>query len=211
MPETQSIDWNDMESAADAVVGNWRAFDLFAWSRACDLADAKQWMVWYTSSRDGGLLEQSNEKAINERLQPFSDGDDPDLVFERHSHWAVGYLDGFSIRVFKHDGTITSAFKEFCRIKEELDAYPVLDESDYSRREYDATLANYRGEMWREGNLPEGWESEVYSWFNDNGMHQFTENRDDGGGWAPREQVTEALKALGLLPTVVVESGERQL
>ena len=158
-------------------------------------------MIWYTSHRDAGLLAQSNEQAINKRLEPFTEGDDPDLVFESHSHWAVGHVDGFSLRVFKPDGSITPAFEEFCRIKEELEGYPVLDESDYSDREFEATLENYREELWRlRDQLPEGWEAEVYSWFGDNGQDRFTENRDDQGGWAPKEKIVEALEALDLYP-----------
>jgi hypothetical protein len=207
MATAREIDWSDVEGAAKALTGNWRDFDCFAWSRGYDV-DADQWMIWYTSSRDAGLLEQSNERAINDRLRPFSEGDDPDLVFERHSHWAVGHLDGFSIRVFKDDGTVTPAFEEFCRIKNDLDAYPVLDEEDYSAREYAATLDNYASETWSlRKELPEGWGAEVYRWFSDNGMDRFTDNVDDQGGWAPREKIVEALKALGLLPTLVIENG----
>jgi len=200
MATQQILDWSNVKSAAEALAGNWRDFDSFAWHRAYDLDDADAWLIWYTSHRDAGLLEQSNEKAINKRLQPFVEGNDPDLVFESHSHWAVGHVDGFSIRVFKADG-ITPAFEEFCRIKEELEAYPVLDESNYSNREYEATLENYRDEMWRlRGELPEGWEVQVYSWFSDNCHDEFIENRDDRGGWAPREKLVEALESLGLYP-----------
>jgi hypothetical protein len=107
-----------------------------------------------------------------------------------------------SVRVFKPDGTITPAFEEFCRIKEELDAYSILDESDYSDREHEATLENYREELWRLRDvLPEGWEAEVYGWFSNNGLDRFTENRDDRGGWAPREKIIEALAALSLFPS----------
>jgi hypothetical protein len=201
MTTQKRIDWSDVRSAAEALAGNWREFDSFAWSRGYDLEDAERWMIWYTSSRDAGLLEESNEQAINDRLRPFSEGDDPDLIFERHSHWAVGYLDGFSLRVYKPDGTITPAFQEFCRLKEELEAYPILDESDYSEREHRATLENYREELWRlRGELPDGWEAQVYGWFSDNGHDEFIENRDDRGGWAPREKLIEALEALGLYP-----------
>lgn len=206
MATAREIDWSEVDGAATALAGNWRDFDCFAWSRGYDLEDADRWCIWYTSHRDAELLEQSNEKAINERLQPFSEGDDPDLVFERHSHWAVGHIDGFSIRVFKADGTTTAAFEEFCRIKEALEDYPVLDSEDYSEMEFQATLDNYRSEMWREKDLPEGWESEVYGWFSDNGLDKFIENRDDQGGWAPREEIIVALKAIGLLPTVVVQN-----
>ncbi len=194
------IDWSDLEVAAKELAGNWREFDSFAWHRAYDLDDADAWMLWYSSSRDAGLLEQSNEKSINERLQPFADGDDPDIVFERHSHWAVGYVDGFSIRVHRPDGSITDAFREFCSIKEQLDAYPVLDEQDYSDREYEATLENYRSEMWRHRNdLPDGWETKVYAWFSDHNQYRHTENRDDRGGWASEAAILEALQDLGLL------------
>ena len=134
MATQQTIDWSDVKDAAEKLAGNWREFDSFAWHRSYDLEDADSWMIWYTSSRDAGLLEQSNEKAINERLEPFALGDDPDLVFESHSHWAVGHIDGFSIRVHKADGTITPAFEEFCRIKQALEDYPVLNETDYSEQ-----------------------------------------------------------------------------
>jgi len=201
MTTTQRIDWSDVKSAGEKLAGNWQKFDSFAWHRGYGLEDAEKWAIWYTSSRDAGLLAQSNEEAINKRLQPFSEGDDPDLVFERHSHFAVGYLDGFSLRVFTPDGSTTPAFEEFCRIKEELEGYPILNESDYSEREYEATLENYREELWRlRDELPTGWEGEVYSYFSDNGHDEFIENRDDRGGWAPREKLIEALEALGLYP-----------
>lgn len=194
------IDWSDVESAAKEAAGNWREFDCFAWHRGCDLEDADNWMVSYTSNRDSGLLVQSNEKAINKRLEQYAEGGDSDLVFERHTHWACGYLDGFSLRVFRPDGTVSPAFEEFCRIQEQLEDYPLLDESDYSEREYTSTLENYCSEAWRlRDTLPEGWEADVYRWFSENGHDEHTENRDDQGGWAPREALIDALKALGLL------------
>ena len=205
MATTREIDWSDVEGAAKALAGNWQDFDCFAWHRGYELEDADKWCVWYTSHRDSGLLSQSNENVFNERLRPFSEGDDPDLVFERHSSWLVGFMDGFSVRVSRPDGSITTAFEEFCRIKEALEGYPILDEQDYTEREYLETLDNYRSEMWREKDLPEGWEAEVYSWFSDNCLDECIENRDDRGGWAPREKIVEALQALGLMPTVVVE------
>jgi hypothetical protein len=202
MKTANQIDWTDVEGAAHELLGNWQHFDCFSWHRGYDLPDADNWMLWYTSSRDAGLLEQSNEKAINERLQPYSEGDNPDLLFETHSHWACGYLNGVSIRVIRADGSISPAFTTFCKIKEELDGYPVLDETDYGEREYAATLENYRNEMWRCKNLPEGWEEMVYRHFSDNGHDQFVENRDDQGGYAPEQSIIEALKDLGLMRTL---------
>ncbi len=193
------------ESAAKEMAGNWRKFSCFAWTRGYDLDDADNWMIWYTSGRDAGLLGQSNHEEITKLFKPFMDGDDPDVVSEVHSHWAVGYLDGFSIRVYGKDGNITDAFRAYCGIKDRLEGYPVLNESDYSEREYNATLENYRSEIWgMEKQLPDGWASEVYSWFSDNGHDRYTENRDDGGGYASNEAILEALHELGLLPTLIL-------
>jgi hypothetical protein len=206
MPTTIDIDWTDVEEAARQMAGNWGAFECFAWHRGHSLEDADQWAIWYTSHRDAGLLAQSNERIIVKGLEPFSEGYNPDVVFERHSHFAVGYVDGFSVRVRRPDGTTTDAFKEFCSIMGRLNDHPILDEQDYNEREYEATLENYRSEMWRHRKeLPEGWERLVYSWFSDNCRDRYTESRDDQGGWAPREQITEALQDLGLLPNVVVQ------
>ena len=206
---SNNIDWTDVEAAANDVAGNWQKFTCFAWSRGYDLEDAECWAIFYTSGRDAGLLAQSNHDEIAKRLAPFMEGDDPDVVAESHSHWAVGFLDGFSIRVFDKDGGITAAFKEYCEIKRRLDDYPILSEADYSKREYEATLDNYRSEMWgMDKKLPEGWESEVFSWFSDNGHDRFTENRDDQGGYTDRENIMEALQSLGLLPSMIVEGSK---
>jgi hypothetical protein len=81
MATAREFDWSDVEGAAKALAGNCRGFDCFAWSRGYEIQDADRWCVWYTSSRDAGLLEQSNEKVFNDRLRPFSESDDPDVVF----------------------------------------------------------------------------------------------------------------------------------
>jgi hypothetical protein len=194
-----------IETIAKEMAGNWRKFSCFAWNRGYDLDDADNWTIWYTSGRDAGLLAQSNHDEIAKLLNAFTEGDDPDVVFESHSHWAVGYLDGASIRVYGKDGKITDAFNTYCWIKARLDDYPVLNEADYSEREYNATLENYRSELWdMEKQLPEGWASEVFSWFSDNGHDRYTKNRDDGGGYAPKDAILEALHELGTLPTLVL-------
>lgn len=68
-------------------------------------------------------------------------GDDPDVTFESHSSWLVGHIDGFSVRVFR-DGQVTEAFRTYHDLAERMDNYPVLDESDYSERKYEATIEN---------------------------------------------------------------------
>ena len=204
MTATTTRDWGDVATAAAEVAGNWRKFEGFVWYRGHDLPDAANWMVWYTGSPQSGLIDESNRRVTTDRLAKFAAGDDPDIVFEEHSHWVVGHLHGFSVRVVGPDGAATDACREFCRVQEALDGYPVLDEQDYDDREYAATLENYAREMWgQKDELPEGWAGEVYDWFEGRGHQEYVESRDDRGGWAPRAAITEALTGLGLLPRIV--------
>ena len=95
-----------LEDAAKEAAGNWQSWTCFVWDRERDLDEPDNWAIFYTHNRDSGLLDQSNADAIAEAMEPFTDGDDPDVVMESHSHWAVGHVDGFSIRVYR-DGEIT--------------------------------------------------------------------------------------------------------
>jgi hypothetical protein len=189
----------DLEEAAKTAAGNWRRFDSFIWFRDSELEDADQWAIVYTHNRDSGLLDQSNAAVIEKALEPFTQGDDADVVFESHSHWAVGHVNGASLRVFDRQGEITPAFRTYFELIEQKEAYPVLDESDYSQREYDATLENISDAAWklkRQFVLPEGWENAVYSWLTDHDSAQ-VENRDDVGGYPSEESLRAAFEAVG--------------
>lgn len=188
----------ELEEAAQKAAGNWQHFSSFIWFRDRELEDAEKWSVIYTHHRDSGLLDQSNAAVITEALGPFAEGEDPDLVFEDHSHWAVGTISGFSVRVFDRHGGITDAFRAYHELAERLDNYPVLDESAYSEKEYEATLSNIEDAAWwlkRQFVLPEGWEREVYSWLSDNDPSE-VENRDQGG-YPSEESLRAAFEALG--------------
>jgi hypothetical protein len=190
-----------LEDAAKEAAGNWREFSCFVWHRETEIDDPGNWAIIYTHNRDSGLLDQGNADAIAKAMEQFSDTDDPDVVFETHDHWAVGHVDGFSIRVFKH-GQITDAFKTYHDLMEQLDGYAILDEEDYSRREYEATLENITDSAWRlkhEYDLPDDWESEVYSWLTDH-RPSAVENRADQGGYPSEEDLREAFNALGYEP-----------
>jgi hypothetical protein len=138
----------ELEDAAKKAAGNWQTFQSFCWHRACDVDSAKDWAIVYSHHRDSGLLDQSNSAAIAEALEPFCECSDPDVIPEYHHHWAVGWIDGFAIRVFCH-GEITEAFRTYHEITQRLAACPVLDEGDYSRREYESTLENIESYGWR--------------------------------------------------------------
>ena len=77
---------------------------------------------------------------------------------EHHTHWAVGWVDGYAIRVYRR-GRITKAFRTCHDLQSRLADYPVLDEDDYSNRVYEATLENIADAAWRlkrEYDLPVG-------------------------------------------------------
>lgn len=190
-----------LAEAAKAEAGNWRKFDSFAWHRESEVDNPDEWSIVYSHHRDSGLLDQSNAEMIGEALEEFTFGDDPDVVPEHHHHWAVGWIDGFSIRVFKR-GRVTKAFATYHDIMERLADYPVLDDEDYSRREFEATLENIGDAAWRlkrDFELPEGWEVDVYRWFSNNDGSAI-ENRDDQGGYPSEDELRAAFAALGFRP-----------
>jgi hypothetical protein len=188
----------DLEDAAKHAAGNWKDFTCFIWDRDRELVDAEQWAIVYTQNRDSGLLDQSNADFITGELERFSDGDDPDVVFEVHDHWACGWVCGFSVRVFRH-AQITEAFRVYHELAQRLADYPILDETDYSDREFSATLENIPLAalgLARDYSLPEGWVEQVYDWLSDNRSGEL-ENVDDQGGWPSEESLTEAFEELG--------------
>lgn len=187
-----------MSEAAKQAAGNWTRFRCFVWWRETDIKDSDKWGIFYTHHRDSGLLDQSNASVIAKALGPFAEGQNPDVVFESHSHWAVGYVVGISIRVYKRR-RITKAFKTYHELERRIDDYPVLDESDYDRREYEATIENIADSAWRlknEYELPDDWVDEVHSWLSE---HRCTalENCDDQGGYPTEDDLEAAFDALG--------------
>jgi hypothetical protein len=120
------------------------------------------------------------------------------VVFESHAHWAVGHVDGFSIRVYR-DGEITDAFRTYHALCEQQADYSVLDENDYTEREHEATLDNVVDACWRlksHYELPDGWDTEVYSWLSDHRPGS-VENRDDRGGYPGETDLQDAFDTLG--------------
>lgn len=188
----------NLEDAAQELVGNWKRFESFVWCRD-DVPDADNWAIIYTHHRDSYLLDLSNASVIEKALEPFTDGDDPDVVMESHNHWAVGHIDGFSIRVFR-DGQITDAFRKYHELAEAMDQYPILDENDYSERELEATYENIplAASSIKDDydDLPDDWADQVYQWLSDNRCNAL-ENTDDQGGWPDEDDLRDAFDALG--------------
>ena len=187
-----------LEDAAREAAGNWNRFNCFVWDRLREIDDPEDWAIVYTHNRDSCLLDLSNADSIAGVMEPYTESDDPDVVMESHSHWAVGHVDGFSIRVYR-DGEITEAFRIYHGLAEQLSDYPILDEEDYGRREHEATLDNIADAAWRlkvEYDLPEGWEGDVYSWLSEH-RQRAVESRDDQGGYPEEGDLRVAFEALG--------------
>src|SRR6185369_472351 len=95
----------DYETLAAEAAGNWAKFDSFAWfeppENPTDVA------IVYTSNRDSDIIDRANAKAIGAELEQYIESGD--VRPETHSHWAVGHVDGYSIRVYTDDGQITAA------------------------------------------------------------------------------------------------------
>ncbi len=144
------------------------------------------------------MLDQSNASAVAKEMTPFTEGEDPDVVFESHNHWAVGHIDGFSIRVFRN-GKITDAFAKYHELAERLADYPVLDEEDYSQREFDATIENLTDAIWRLQRRirpPRGLGKDVFDWLSNNNCGAI-ENVDDQGGYPEEDELKQAFDSLG--------------
>lgn len=122
----------DIDEAAKQAAGNHKRFTCFAWFERPD--DSENWAIIYTHNRDSGPLDLSNAEIIAEALKPFAEAEPADVVFESHNHWAVGHVDGFSLRVYR-DGAITEAFRAYHALAERMADYPILDESHYSDKQ----------------------------------------------------------------------------
>ncbi len=84
-----------------------------------------------------------------------------------------------------------------------LAAYPVLDESDYSARQFAASLANIDQAAWQlkpSFVLPQDWPSRVFEWLNRHRPHTL-ENTDDHGGWPDDDDLRAAFAGSRLRTT----------
>jgi hypothetical protein len=194
-----NVDSPDMIERGKEAAGNWRQFNSFAWFRQSELDDPYNWMIINTTHRDAGLLQQSNAEAIEKEMEDYQNTDD--IYKHSANHWAVGWVEGWEIRVFtdKNEMKVTEPFAKMCKLNDAIEDYPILDESDYSEKEYDATMENISTACWGkakdEDDLPDDWVCQMYGWFSEN-MPEAIESCDDQGGCPDDEQAAKCLKAL---------------
>ena len=105
-----------------------------------DDSDYQDWFGVAGRSRDSDIMEQSNFDGTLNRLG----GEGKNVRVERYKHWACGWIEEIYVR------PKTKQFKIAKEIEESLKNYPVLDEDDYSEREWEAT-----NEYWDNASLRE--------------------------------------------------------
>lgn len=191
------IDYNTpIEEIAKKAAGDWKKIDNFVWFDSPE--DEDTWTIISPEHRDSTLIDKSNSEAIQAALgaDEFSD----DVIIGSATHWAVGWVTHICIRVYDAAGNITPAFRELVDIQLRLQEYPVLDDEDYSRREYEASLWGIEDSCRTEltCDTPEDWKEKVFSWLWDSEEHQRElENTDDTGAYPSSESIHCALVALG--------------
>ncbi len=189
---------SSLKQAARAMAGNWRDFKGFAWNRPEVLDHADDWCLVYTHHRDSGLTDQSNAAAIDAALRPSRDS--ADLFAEHHFHWAVGWVEGYAVRVYR-GGRITPVFRVWYGLARRIARDELLDEADHAARQCEAAVENIAIAGWRfqeRYDLPAGWEQQVFTWLWDH-RDSALQDCDDQGGCPSEEHIEAALQALGLI------------
>ena len=189
-----------------AMVANWRMFGSFYWNWSKQgIDDPDLWSIIYTHNRDSTLIDESNASAIDKAMASFVI--DGSAYTEDHNHWAVGWIKGYSVRVYGNDGQPTPAIAAMYAIACQLEQYPILDETDYSERESEATYENISNEIAyycrkHDLNLDESLLYDaIVNWYDHNEPNAI-ESVDDQGGYLSSVQIHKAMIALGY----VVES-----
>lgn len=168
-----------------------------------DLDMFKTWSLGpVIEHRDSTLIDQSNAHEIK-RIFEQADPNGKDWTITNCDHWAVGWVDHLSMQVYKkvlHTYVPTKILLVWQDIENSLENYPLLNEDDYSEREYNATLDNIEeaaGYYARQHDidLPDDYSSTLYSWFSDC-LPSAIESSDDTGGYPSDDELEQAFNAL---------------
>lgn len=223
--------------AAEKAAGNWMQESHFVWFNDDNYMWPEDWFHYMIETRDSGLMEQSNAATMRRWLADYIE--DGSIVEESHSHWAVGHVDKLIIRVYDRvmqddsevpedydardydvdeptkRGPISSAFLMICQIMDEIDNYPILDEDDYSTRQYELGLSNIKDAFWYVNNayggailedlMPDNWEYEVAGFFSDSDEYDIV----DGDSYPSEEQMFEAFLHLGWIDPDYLDQDQR--
>lgn len=113
-------------------------------SKGLNLEDRQDWLVVpVILTRDSDILEESNFAAATKTLQE-TGPEGEDWENHRFGHWGCGWLEILIVR------PETKAAEMAEEMEAALSDYPVLDDDDYSRREWEATY-----EAWERSTVAE--------------------------------------------------------
>lgn len=161
--------------------------ELTKWESASNYMgpDYSDYYVIFGHHRDSDMLQESNYDTILELLKPY------DIEVISFGSWLVGWTEDIMIH---EDNLTTEARNTIQSIYEDLEGYPVLDESDYSSREYDYALTVIDDMCTAQyldlDNLPDDWKEQVFSsmWDNDCYIQE--------DSWPEEQTFIDALKQL---------------
>ena len=88
--------------------------------------------------RDSDTLEQSNFEVTKQRLAPWADAEINALDHAWTTTTANHFLVGWVETIYVHQDAPVELLAEAAEIIESLENYPILDEEDYSAREFEA-------------------------------------------------------------------------
>jgi hypothetical protein len=148
--------------------------------------------------RDSGPLDESNAAAIVARFTELfgPEGEDQGWEVTRCGHWAVGWVEHLSFRVRGEDGAATPQVRAWAELEWRMEAYPVLDDDDFSEREHEALIeyleSATRG-SWLRDDVPDSWACDLAAVVYDRVHH------DSTGPYVRDADIRSALAELGYL------------
>lgn len=183
---TMPINREYQELAEEAVRKTGQRFDAESGGKWAE-------MLW--RNRDSDLLTNSNfETVIHDMTDRFPD----DVEDNRSRNAATGWGDALVVRMLGDDGKVTDAGVAILDWTAKLDDYPVADEQDYSKRQFEATIENVK----TEGVFDDKVANMVLEWLSKNDSKAIKDS-EDGSQWVDREDIKMAVRALrksGKLP-----------
>ena len=210
-----SFNSQHLSDFAAQAAGNWQRWTSCAmWG---DGTNDNHWFFFEPEHRDSDLLDKSNTIQIKKALEPWTDGDDPDVIFSSANCSLVGWRTQIRVCIyrqfFRHaaDGClysedpestdnllVTPAARTIHEIILALANYPIFNDEHYSELEYEEWgrgVSEVTGYMLRrlftltEGQTEEQAVDDVSMWL--------SESEVDTHDWPDEDDVKKALIELG--------------
>lgn len=95
----------------------------------------EEYFVFLQQNRDSDALTRSNFRSGLKALG----GESETVLVERHSHWAVGWVE--FIFIFEGAHKLLAIAQDIC---DRLENYPVVDEDDYSEEQFNEACETWK-------------------------------------------------------------------